>query len=115
MRIVLLQPDADAAASMTEDFGDAGYEVLRAGRDADDTMERLGDTRPYAIVICLDREPGTALNWASSLASRRQMRNAPLLFAGGTEEALKTAEEAHPRASFTRMEALLTSLASIRR
>ena len=114
MRIVLVQPDDEAACALTPQLGELEHAVCRAGGDGGGAAAFAQESRPQVVLVLLDAAPDAALDLLGLLDAMRAFRGVPILFAGGAAPSLSRAQESYPRASFTRMEQLHTALASLR-
>jgi hypothetical protein len=68
---------------------------------------------PTAVVVCLDEAPQRTLDLAARLGDAVGVDAASVLFVGGTTAALQEAQFRFPKASFARLDALSTALASM--
>ncbi len=114
MRIVLVQPDVTECDALAERLVAIGHDVVMATEDAADALSAATHGRLTVVLSCLDVAPDRALVIVRELVADRHLRGVPLLFVGGTADALTAAETEFPRASFTRVEQLITAVATMR-
>ena len=107
MRIALLHLDParcdEIAASLTEH----GHTVTPLSE-----AQTLAEP-PDVFVVCPEASPQLALDLAAKIGADARLGAVSILFAGGTQAALTEAQRRFPRASFTRLDALATALASM--
>ena len=107
MRIVLLHLDPARRDEIAVSLEEHGHSVT-AISDA----QQLSDP-PDVFVICPEASPQLALDLAARIGADARLAAVSMLFAGGTQAALTEAQRRFPRASFTRLDALATALASM--
>jgi CheY-like chemotaxis protein len=112
VKILYFHMGADAADPVAADLREFGHSVLVAGGPADLDLP-WDDFRPDVIVARLESEAAKGLDVLERLVSKRPLVGAPLLVTGGNELALTAARRLFPDASFARLDALATALASI--
>jgi len=107
MRILLLHLDPARLDELAASLGDDGHAVTP-----------ISDEQPLTesfdvFVVCAEASPQIALDLAAKIGADARLAAASILFAGGTQAALTEAQRRFPRASFTRIDALVTALASM--
>ncbi len=107
MRLLLLHLDEARAAEVAQSLEDDGHHVTLADESSPDGV------RPDVFVVCLDAQPQRALDLAARLGAARGVPATSILFSGGSPAALTEAQRRFPKASFTRVDALMTALASM--
>jgi DNA-binding response OmpR family regulator len=112
--IYLVQPDDAIARELQASCEESGYHARRVNDADPDAVRALGDDRPDAVLVSLDGDADTTLDLVVELAQRRRLRGVPLVFCGGTQDALNRAQDRYPRASFARRDVLMNVLASLR-
>lgn len=111
-RILIVATDPDQVAQMTESFDDAGHES-----EVDDlggSGRKVRGETVDVVVASLDGDAAAVLDRVHALQARCGVRPACVLFVGSDETRILGAAERFPRASFTRRDALLTAIASLR-
>ena len=109
MRVLLLHLDSAARDALAASLADEGHDVVAvSGLPA-----RRAGPPPAAVVVCLDEAPQKALEAAAGLGDAVGVDAASILFVGGPTAALAEAQRRFPKASFSRMDALSTALASM--
>jgi len=99
--------DPAGGDALAAELADDGHVVARA-------PEALpAATPPDAVVVCLDADPRRTLDAAARIAASNRVQADAMLFVGGTPAALQEAERRFPRASFARLDALRTAIASL--
>ena len=114
MLIYLIQTDDSLAAELTAECVDVGYTVTRIVAADSESVRDVGDARPDAILVSLEGDHAASLELAAELTTRRRLRGVALVFCGGTQAALTLAQDAYPRASFSRRDVLLNVIASLK-
>jgi hypothetical protein len=108
MRILLLHLDPAGRDALAASLVDDGHDVAAVS----ELPARRG-APPSAVVVCLDGAPQRALDMAARLGDAVGVDAASILFVGGTTAALAEAQRRFPKASFSRLDALSTALASL--
>lgn len=107
MRILLLHLDPARRDEIAGSLTDDGHAVTSIA-DAQPLTETFD-----VFVVCPEASPQLALDLAARIGADARLAAASILFAGGTQAALTEAQRRFPRASFTRLDALATALASM--
>ena len=107
MRVTLLHLDLDGGAPIAARMRDDGHVVTSI---AD---ESAPNAPPDVLVVCLDAQPQRTLDLAARLGAACGVPAASILFVGGTPSSLGEAQRRFPKASFTRLDAPSTALASM--
>ncbi len=109
MKILLLHLDPAGRDALAASLVDDGHDV--------EAVSALPTKRPAAppaaVVVCLEEAPQRALDLAAKLGDAVGVDAASVLFVGGTTAALAEAQRRFPKASFSRLDALSTALASM--
>jgi hypothetical protein len=108
MKILLLHLRPAARDALAASLIDDGHDV-----DAVSDLPGKRGNPPAAVVVCLDESPQRALDMAARLGDAVGVDAASVLFVGGTTAALAEAQRRFPKASFARLDALSTALASM--
>ena len=107
MRILLLHLDAERRDEIANSLVEDGHYVIAVS-------DEQPLTEPFDVfVVCPEASPQLSLDLAARIGSDARLAAASILFAGGTQAALTEAQRRFPRASFTRLDALATALASM--
>ncbi len=109
MRILLLHLGRAGREAVAASLADDGHDVVAVS----DLAAPARGARPAAAVVCLDDAPQRALDLAARLGDAVGVDAASVLFVGGTQAALSEAQRRFPKASFARIDALSTALASL--
>jgi hypothetical protein len=107
MKVLLLHLDGPARDAMASGLRDDGHDVVAVAAPP---------SPPAAcevFVVCLDAQPLRTLDLAAKIGAESGVAATSILFAGGTTAALQEAERRFPKASFSRVEALSTAIASM--
>ena len=107
MRILLLHLDPARRDELAASLTDEGHAVT-AVSEANPVTEPVD-----VFVVCPEAEPQLALDLAAKIGADARLAAVSILFAGGTQAALTEAQRRFPRASFARLDALSTALASM--
>ena len=107
MKILVLHLDSAHGDALAATLREDGHEVTAVSAAAAPLFA------PDVLVICLDAGPQRTLDVAAKLAASAGAQAASMLFVGGTSAALGEAQRRFPTASFTRIDALSTALASM--
>src|SRR5262245_56478286 len=106
MKVLLLHLDAPGRDAMASALRDDGHEVVAVAAPPSPPAQA------EVIVVCLDAQPQRTLDLAARIGSESGVPATSFLFAGGGAGALQEAERRFPKASFCRVNALSTALAS---
>lgn len=107
MRILLLHLDPARGEELAESMREDGHEVTWVSDAA------RPEQTPDVIVVCPESSPQRTLDLAARLGADSNVQAASILFVGGTPAALAEAQRRFPKASFARLDALATALASM--
>jgi hypothetical protein len=107
MKVLLLHLDDAGRESLAATIRDDGHEVTAVSAAPSPPFT------PDVFVVCLDASPQRALEFAAKVAAGAQVAVASMLFVGGPPAALAEAQRRFPSASFARIDALATALASM--
>jgi hypothetical protein len=111
MRILLLHSGEDADA-MAERLRGDGHHVRTVADVPADAGPRPADPA-QVLVVCLDSQPQRTLDLAARVGDTAHVPSTSMLFVGGTPAVLVEAQRRFPKASFARLDALSTALASM--
>jgi DNA-binding response OmpR family regulator len=92
-----------------------GFKVDVEAEDGARACKHMTENLPDAVVISLARLPSLGRETAKSLQTLRATRDLPILFLGGTEDAVEKARAAVPNAEFSADEGLELALARLTR
>jgi hypothetical protein len=106
MKVHVLHLDAADRTTLEAALADDGHAIV-----SDEQRER--GLVPDVVVVCLDAQPQRTLELAARVANAASVPVPSILFVGGTPAALQEAQRRFPRASFARLDALSTALASM--
>lgn len=112
MRILLVHLGANDDDDLVAAVREFGHDV-RVVTKPQDVGEPWTEHRPDVIVVRLEADSARCLDVLEALASKRHLVGAPILVTGGNELAITAARRRFPDASFARLDALQTALASI--
>jgi DNA-binding response OmpR family regulator len=107
MRILLLHLDPARGDEIAASLAEHGHAVTTV------TEALTVAEAPDVFVVCPEASPQLALDLAARIGADASLAAVSILFAGGTQAALTEAQRRFPRASFTRLDALATALASM--
>ena len=107
--LIHLGTGVDALAESLREFG----HHVRILRSAADAAGPLSGAAPDVIVARLESDAAAALEVMDGLASQRALCGVPLLITGSNEVGITAARRRFPQASFARLDAVQTTLASI--
>jgi hypothetical protein len=107
MNVLLFHLDAAGRDTLAGTIRDDGHEVTAVSAAPDVPVV------PDVFVVCLDASPQRALDLAAKIAAAAQVAVPSMLFVGGPPAALAEAQRRFPSASFARIDALATALASM--
>ena len=107
MRILLLHLDPVRGEEVAASLAEHGHSVTTV------TEAQTVTDPPDVFVVCPETSPQLALDLAARIGAETNLAAVSILFAGGTQAALTEAQRRFPRASFTRLDALATALASM--
>jgi hypothetical protein len=107
MRVLLLHLEAPERDSVAAALRDDGHDVVAVAAAPSPPAEA------DVIVVCLDAQPQRTLDLAAKVGAESGVPATSLLFAGGSSGALQEAQQRFPKASFCRVDALSTALASM--
>lgn len=110
MKILLVEHDASGGGELTANLAEFGH-VVRVVRSAQ--PEPPAGFRPDVVLGRLEGESAAGLDLLEQVTVRRGLAGAPILVTGSNEVALSAARRRFPEASFARLDAVLTALASI--
>jgi hypothetical protein len=109
MKILLLHLDPSGRDTLAASLVDDGHDVEAVS----DLPEARPKAPPTVVVVCLEEAPQRALDLAARLGDAVGVDAASVLFVGGSKAALAEAQRRFPKASFSRLDALSTALASM--
>ena len=112
MKVLLVHVGASLDDPLAASLSDWGHSVRLATSDADAALPWT-DYRPDVILARLEGDSAKGLDLLEKLASKRPLVGAPVLVTGGNELAVTAARRRFPDASFARIDAVATALASI--
>jgi len=107
MKILLLHLDAVRRDALAEAIREDGHEVTAVSAAPSPPFT------PDVFVVCLEASAQRALDLAAKIGAGAQVAVPSILFVGGPAAALAEAQRRFPTASFARMDALPTALASM--
>jgi hypothetical protein len=107
MKVLLLHLDATGRDAIADSLREDGHDVHAAASPPSPGFV------PAALVVCLDSQPQRTLDLAGRVGAESGVAAASILFVGGTHAAMQEAQRRFPRASFARLDALSTALASM--
>jgi hypothetical protein len=107
MKILVLHLDPARRDALAASLREDGHDVTAV------SAPPLPTFTPEVFVVCTEASPQRTLDLAAKIGADAQVEGAAILFAGGTPAALTEAQRRFPKASFTRLDALSTSLASM--
>jgi len=114
MRVLVIDPAADAADELTAELCDAGYDAWASGDEPATALEFAKETRPQVVVGLLESGSGEVLARVAALLEARAAHVAGLLFCGSDAAGLEQARALYPGANFTSRSTLHTAIASLR-
>lgn len=112
MRLLLVHLGAGDDDELVATLREFGHEVRVLVRE-DEARLPWDDYRPSVIVARLESDSARCLDVVDALVSARALAAAPILVTGGNELAITAARRRFPDASFARVDAVQTALASI--
>ncbi len=89
----------------------AGYKV--GFHFSQDSVAKLKDNLPDALIVCLDRLPSHGQAYAEWLWEAKKRQYIPIVFCGGKEEKVQGTKAKFPNAVFCSNEHLLETLARL--
>jgi response regulator RpfG family c-di-GMP phosphodiesterase len=92
-----------------------GFTVAVEAEDGARACKHMSESPPDAVVINLSRLPSHGREMARALGAIKATREVPILFVGGTEEAVEKARAATPAAEFASQEEIELALARLTR
>jgi DNA-binding response OmpR family regulator len=92
-----------------------GFTVDIEAEDGARACKHMTESPPDAVVISLARLPSHGRETAKAMKAIKATRDVPILFVGGTEEAVEKARAAVPGAEFATEEELELALARVTR
>jgi hypothetical protein len=107
MKILLLHLDPARRETLAASIRDDGHDVTAVSAAPSPPFT------PDVFVVCLDAAPQRALDLAAKVGAAAGVSAASMLFVGGPPAALAEAQRRFPTASFARIDALPTALASM--
>ncbi len=98
--LFLVSSDASDAEQLACSLRDRGWHVDTETKSCTNACYRIGQTRPFVVVISLEFEPDAACDLACTLSVAASTRDIPIVFVGGERSDMEAARKVAPRARF---------------
>jgi len=112
-RLYLIHWNGDEAEALAEPLRSAGMEVTLESQDGGRAAKAINSNRPDAVIISLARLPSHGRAVAEHLLSRSATRDLPILFVGGSPDAIAKAQQLAPAARFGQLAELPGTLLAL--